>query len=124
MTNTDPSLTMTWQADPPVGDANQAMSVHVEPAGREGFLDRLCSPPTAQICMSVILLAVFPWAVYRAAGNLACDFPEFVSGGQYVLDHGCRHPLTALNRYLPSLDVACIVLTILPLGLSAQSTIC
>jgi len=69
--------------------------------------------------MLVVLLAVFPLAVYRAAGDFGCDFADFVRGGQYVLDHGCRHPYTALNRYLPSLDVACIVLTVLPLGVAA-----
>jgi hypothetical protein len=119
MTNPDPSLTVKRQADLVVRASGRATSADGRPAGREGFLDRLCTPPTAQICMSAILLVVFPWAVYRAAGNLACDFPEFVNGGRYILDHGCRHPLTALNRYLPSLDVACILLTIFPLVLSA-----
>jgi hypothetical protein len=82
---------------------------------------RLCSSPNAQIVMLLVLLAVFPLAVYRAIGDFSCDFADFVNGGQYVLDHGRRHPLTALNRYLPSLDVACIVLTLLPLGVGAAA---
>jgi hypothetical protein len=69
--------------------------------------------------MAVVLLAVFPWAMYRAEGDLGCDLQEFIHGGEHVLSHRARHPYTALDRYLPSLDVACVLLTILPLSVTA-----
>ena len=83
------------------------------------LLQRLCSEPFASIVMALVLLGVFPWAMYRAVGDFGCDLQEFIHGGNHVLDHASRHPYTALDRYLPSLDVACILLTILPLSLTA-----
>ena len=80
---------------------------------------RLCGGPRARLVTAAACWLAFPLAVYRAIGDLSCDFPDFVMGARYVLEHGSRHPFTALNRYLPSLDVACILLTLLPLGLSA-----
>ena len=69
--------------------------------------------------MLAVLLAAGPWAVYRASVNGGSDFPEFREAGQFVLEHGTRHPRSALYRYLPSLDVACIPLTWIPIGASA-----
>lgn len=83
------------------------------------FLLRVCTAPVPQVIVAIVLLAVLPWAVYRAAGNYTCDIPEFVVNGRYVLEHGTRQPNTSLDRYLPSVDVACIVLGIVPLPLLA-----
>ncbi len=106
---------------PPRHDATSGAPVGPlhRPAATPPFVHRLCSYPTARIVSVVVLLVVCPWAVYRAVGDLASDVPNFVSGGQYILEHGYRHPLTALDRYLPSVDVACVLLTILPLWLTA-----
>lgn len=106
---------------PPRHDApaDPSLGCQQRPVAAPPFLYRLCSYPTARVVMVVVLLVVGPWAVYRAVRDLASDLPNFASGGQYVLDHGYRHPLTALDRYLPSLDVACVLLTILPLWLTA-----
>lgn len=78
------------------------------------WLARLCAPRVGLPVMLFVLLAILPWSVYRAEADNGCDFADFTRGGAYVLEHGCRHPCTALNRYLPSVDVACAGLTLLP----------
>ncbi|MBS0267118.1 MAG: DUF2029 domain-containing protein [Planctomycetes bacterium] len=69
--------------------------------------------------MLVLLVAAGPWAVYRAAVRGGSDFPYFEDAGRFVAEHGTRHPRTALYRYLPSLDVACVPLTWLPVPVTA-----
>ena len=60
--------------------------------------------------MLALLIAAGPWAVYRAAVNGGSDFPHFQEAGRFVAEQGTRHPRSALYRYLPSIDVACIPL--------------
>jgi alpha-1,2-mannosyltransferase len=69
--------------------------------------------------MLASVAAAGPWVVYRACVNGGSDFPEFRRAGQFVVEHGTRHPRSNLYRYLPSLDVACIPLTWIPIGISA-----
>ena len=67
----------------------------------------------------VLLVVAAPWSVYRASTNGCSDFASFESAGRFVLEHGTRHPKSALYRYLPSIDVACVPLTWLPIEVSA-----
>ncbi len=90
-------------------------SLSPEPAMRDDrWLAKLCAPRVALPIMCLVLLAILPWAVYRAEADNGCDLADFLRGGDYLLEHGCRHPCTALNRYLPSVDVACAALALLP----------
>jgi hypothetical protein len=74
---------------------------------------------TLWILMPALIVAAGPWSVYRACGDGGSDFPMFAAAGRYVVQHGTRHPGSALYRYLPSVDVACIPLTWFPLAWSA-----
>ena len=69
--------------------------------------------------MLAVLLGMLPWAVMRAATDQSSDYVDFVRTGRWIVDNGYRHPYTALNRYLPSVDVACILLTLVPVTIGA-----
>src|SRR5665213_1160443 len=80
---------------------------------------RLRGETLLPLVMLAAVLAAGPWAVYRASVNGGSDFPEFRDAGQFVVEHGTRHPRSSLYRYLPSLDVACIPLTWIPIEIGA-----
>ncbi len=71
------------------------------------------------LLMAALLVLCLPWAVVRAVQNGGSDFPEFYAAGQHVWHSGARHPDTMLHRYLPSADVACVPLALLPLPVAA-----
>ncbi len=71
------------------------------------------------LIMLAVLLGMLPWAVMRAATDQSSDYVDFVRTGRWIVDNGYRHPYTALNRYLPSVDVACILLTLVPVTVGA-----
>ncbi len=69
--------------------------------------------------MLAVVLAMLPWAIVRAITDQGSDYLDFVNSAAFILEHGLRHPCTALNRYLPSVDVAFMPFTILPAALGA-----
>jgi len=72
------------------------------------------------ILMLAALLAVFPWAMYRAIySGGGTDFPEFYAAGRHVLEHGQVEPTRFLEYYWPSVDVAFAALAWLPLPVAA-----
>ncbi len=67
------------------------------------------------LVMVVVLLGMLPWAVMRAVTDRGSDVVDFARSSEFIVEHGCRNPLTAFNRYLPSVDVAFILFTVAPL---------
>lgn len=59
----------------------------------------------------------FVVAFNRVMQGRATDFIRFCENGQYILEHGTRHPESTLGRYWPSSDVPWMVFAYVPLGL-------
>lgn len=86
---------------------------------RPDILSRLCQPRVAILITLAVVLAALPLAIVRAVTNQGCDYLDFINSALFITEYGFRHPYTALNRYLPSVDVAFLAFTLLPVWLGA-----
>jgi len=73
--------------------------------------------------MAALLLAGLPMAWQRAVDN-GPDLAGFCDAGRYILQHGTRDPESTLSRYWPSADVPWIVLSRLPISVTAVLWYC
>lgn len=87
------------------------------------MLDRLRQPKIQGmlwLLMAVAFAAVFAVYLYRSLGRgEGTDFPEFYQAGRHILEHGARQPDSLLHRYLPSVDVAWVLIAWMPMPVSA-----
>lgn len=87
------------------------------------MLEKLQDPKFQRTCRLLIALAfVVGLVVYlvRVLNDAAgTDFPEFYAAGRHVLEHGARHPESLLHRYLPSVDVAWVLIAWMPFPMAA-----
>jgi hypothetical protein len=112
-----------------VDEAREHLDVRYQPDSQDrdpdlattppDILSRLCQPRVAILITLAVVLAAFPLAVVRAVTNQGCDYKDFLNSALFISEYGYRHPYTALNRYLPSVDVAFLVFTLIPVWLGA-----
>jgi len=70
--------------------------------------------------LAAAMVGALPVFLVRVLNDAAgTDFPEFYEAGRHVLEHQTRQPNSILYYYLPSLDVAWMLVAWMPLKVAA-----